>query len=186
MMPKMKTVLCACSPLFAVLVSASDAFARPAVEVESSRGATRCFSVRAPIATEVTTEDCNSVVQLCTRGYVSAGSGFLVGTTRFEGTGLGGGAVGEDSIVSPPAEPTTTWSYAGHLSVQTPVGRLDLDDIGVCNTARGTFAGTERVVGGTGLSTGATGDLFTFGLASAAGSRFDGTIEGKICIPTWR
>jgi len=144
---------------------------------------TPCFDVRATISVRFATDACDSVVGLCTRGTVrSRGAGFLRGTTRFRATGLGGGVVGEASIVTPPAEPPTTWAYSGELSIATALGTLELEDAGVFDTARGTFTELNRAVGGTGVFRGATGDLFIFGYAHDDFGGFDGTIRGDLCV----
>src|SRR5205814_7044026 len=93
----------------------------------------RCFDVFANIDARFATSGCTSPVGLCTAGTLS---GFPGGTTRFTALGLGGAPVGEASIVTPPAEPGTTWSYRGDLVYTTPLGALNLEDVGVLDTAR--------------------------------------------------
>jgi len=143
----------------------------------------RCFDTRATISVRFVTEGCTSVVGMCIAGRIRSRHGILSGTTAFQATGLGGGVVGEPSIVFPPAEPPTTWSYSGQLAVTGPLGTLDLEDVGVFDTARGTFTEMNRVMGGTGVWRDATGDLFIYGHAHDDFGGFDGTIRGQICLP---
>lgn len=140
----------------------------------------RCFRVHARIHALFSTTDCASPVGLCTAGTLR---GFPSGTTRFEALGLGGAAVGEASIVTPPAEPGTTWSYRGNLVYSTPLGDLRLEDVGVLDTIAGTFSELQRVVGGSGVFENATGDLFSYGHTTPAGDGFDGAVRGEICVP---
>lgn len=145
---------------------------------------TRCFSAHATIHATIDPTGCTSPVGLCTSGVVrSEGRGFLRGTTHFTATGLGGAPVGEASIVFPPAEPATTWSYSGDLELTTPFGNLSIADVGVLDTAHGTFTELERIAGGTGRLDHATGNLFIYGNTTPDGMGFDGTIRGRVCLP---
>src|SRR5688500_1377146 len=144
---------------------------------------TRCVDVRASIEVRFTTDGCTSPVGMCTAGEVRSRGGVLVGRSSFQATGLGGGVVGEASIVTPPAEPASTWSYSGELAIAGPLGTLELEDVGVFDTARGTFTEMNRVMGGTGIWRDATGDLFIYGHAHDDFGGFDGTIRGQVCIP---
>lgn len=141
---------------------------------------TRCFDVFANIDARFATSGCTSPVGLCTAGTLA---GFPGGTTRFVALGLGGAPVGEASIVTPPAEPGSTWSYRGDLVYTTPLGELRLEDVGVLDTVRGTFTELQRVVGGTGTFDGATGDLFSYGHTTPAGDGFLGAVRGSVCVP---
>lgn len=140
----------------------------------------RCFRVHASIDARFATSGCASPVGLCTAGTLA---GFPGGTTRFVALGLGGAPVGEASIVTPPAEPGSTWSYRGDLVYATPIGELHLEDVGVLDTARGTYTELQRVVGGTDGFEGATGDLFSYGHTTPAGDGFLGAVRGSVCIP---
>ena len=139
-----------------------------------------CVRVSAHIHALFTTSGCASPVGLCTAGTLH---GFPGGTTRFEALGLGGAPVGQASIVTPAAEPGTTWSYRGNLTYSTPVGDLRLEDVGVLDTIRGTYTELQRVVGGTGTFAHATGNLFSYGHTTAAGDGFDGAVRGDVCLP---
>lgn len=161
---------------------------RPGARPPAPAG-TRCFDVRAEISVLFTADGCDSPVGMCTAGTVrSRGAGGIVaGTTRFRALGLGGGVVGEPSIVFPPAEPASTWSYRGDLAITTALGVLNLEDVGVFDTVRGSFSEMNRVVGGTGIFRDAQGDLFMYGYSNASGTGFDGDIRGRVCVPTrWR
>ncbi|MEK7705839.1 MAG: hypothetical protein AAB426_12835 [Myxococcota bacterium] len=91
--------------------------------------------------------------------------------------------MGEASIVTPPAEPGSTWSYSGALDLTTRFGVLSFTDVGVFDTAGGTFSEIDRVRAGSGIYEGATGTLFMFGHAYADGSGFEGDVRGEICVP---
>jgi hypothetical protein len=150
----------------------------PAVAAQDS--AQRCFEVFANIDARFATTGCTSPVGLCTAGTLA---GFPGGTTHFVALGLGGAPVGEASIVTPPAEPGSTWSYRGDLVYTTPVGELRLEDVGVLDTARGTYTELQRVTSGTGSFDGATGDLFSYGHTTPAGDGFVGAVRGSVCVP---
>lgn len=139
-----------------------------------------CTRVRADIDTTITAEDCTSPYGLCAAGEVTR-NGLLGGTTWFVGEGLGGGAVGEPSVVTPPVEADTTWTYAGTLVITTDDGTLTLEDVGVYDTVGRPYSEFQRVVDGTGVFEGATGTLFSYGWAKEDGSGFRGRLRGKIC-----
>lgn len=143
-----------------------------------------CWEVRGTIAVTFQAEGCDSPVGICTRGVFESAPGFLRGSTRFVATGIGGGAIGEESIVTPPsAEPGSTWSYSGVLTIHTALGDLVLSDAGVFDTANGLFSQLDRVRGGTGLYAAASGRLFMFGDTYPDGSGFAGDVRGRLCIP---
>jgi hypothetical protein len=165
-----------------MLVSATMALltAAPGVVAQDDDDDDRCFDVFANIDARFATSGCTSPVGLCTAGTLA---GFPGGTTRFTALGLGGAPVGEASIVTPPAEPGTTWSYRGDLVYTTPLGELRLEDVGVLDTARGTYTELQRVMSGTGHFAGATGDLFSYGHTTPAGDGFIGAVRGSVCVP---
>jgi hypothetical protein len=141
-----------------------------------------CWAFHYDISTTLYTEGCTSPVGLCTTGEVTW-FGFHIASTTFQAVGLGGGAVGEESIVTPPAEPATTWSYAGDFAMDTWFGDVELEDVGVFDTSMGVFSEMQRVVGGDGFFDGATGVLWSYGFARADGTGFDGKLVGEICSP---
>ena len=154
------------------------------VTLASEAVADDCSRVRANIETTITAESCSSPYSLCTVGEITK-SKLIGGTTFFTGDALGGGAVGEESIVSPPVEADTTWTYAGTFVVTTDEGTLTLQDVGVYDTTGRPFAEFQRIVAGTGLFEDASGVLFSYGWAKEDGSGVRGRLRGKICWPDW-
>jgi hypothetical protein len=142
-----------------------------------------CFPIRANITTEFTADGCSSPVGLCTKGFLRSSFGFFSGRTHFEASGLGGEPVGEASIVTPPAEPSSTWAYSGVLTVHTRVGMITFTDVGVLDSAQGIFTELQRPVSGTHTFEGVTGALFVSGHLTEDGNGFDGNITGELCIP---
>jgi hypothetical protein len=151
-----------------------------APSVGAQESAERCFRVHAHIDARFTSTGCTSPLGLCTAGTLS---GFPGGTTQFSALGLGGAPVGQSSIVTPPAEPGTTWSYRGDLVYHTPLGDLSLEDVGVLDTVHGIYSELQRVTSGTGSFHGATGDLFSYGHTTPAGDGFIGAVRGDVCVP---
>lgn len=152
------------------------------VVLSSSAQADDCTRIRANIDTTIDAASCTSPVGLCAAGEITR-NGLLSGTTYFTGEGLGGGAVGEESIVSPPIVPDTTWTYAGTLVITTCDGTLTLEDVGVYDTVGRPYSEYQTVVDGTGVFAGASGTLFSYGWAKEDGSGFRGRLRGKICWP---
>jgi hypothetical protein len=141
-----------------------------------------CVPVRASIEAFFTDGPCESPVGMCTEGTVSSPLGLFSGSSRFVATGLGGEMVGEESIVTPPAEPATTWSYSGVLTIQTALGTLTFEDVGVLDTVAGTFTELERPLEGTGIYRGMSGALFISGYLTPDGNGFEGDIRGDLCL----
>ena len=143
-----------------------------------------CWTVRAEMSATFVAEGCDSVVGMCTAGTVQGP--LLSGDTWFSATGLGGGVMGEPSIVTPPAEPPSTWAYAGTLVIDTALGSLTLSDVGVFDTYGGGFSEVDRVVDGSGFYAGAEGTLFIYGVGYEDGTGFDSSIRGHLCVqPEW-
>lgn len=140
-----------------------------------------CFPLAGAIRVEMNMTGCTSPVGLCTSGTFR--SPFVSGTTRFRASGLGGQPMGEASIVSPPSEPTTTWSYAGELTISTRIGDLVLRDVGVLDTVAGTFTELNRPVSGTGTFAGATGNVYISGTVTGGVTGFEGRVTGNLCVP---
>jgi len=144
-----------------------------------------CFEVKGTIAVSFTAPgSCDSPFGMCTAGVTTGNHGFLDGTTAFSALGLGGGVIGEPSIVYPPVEPASTWTYRGTLVLSTKLGDLVTTDVGVLDTVGGVFTELVRVQSGTGLYVGATGTLYMFGTTYADGSGFGGDVRGQLCLPT--
>jgi len=134
-----------------------------------------CLPVHANINSEFTGTGCESPVGLCTEGMITNG-GFLNGKTFFTALSVAAAAG------MPGVEPETTLSYSGFLEVQTGHGDLQIQDVGISETATGTFSEIERIVGGTGRFAEASGTLFIYGDATADGTGFTGTIRGEMCL----
>lgn len=143
---------------------------------------TACFSMQGRLDVSFVSDGCASPVGMCTRGVYR--SPYVSGTTAFEATGIGGLPVGEASIVTPPAEPASTWSYSGNLTITTRLGTLTFRDVGVLDTAAGTYTELARPVSGTGTFAGMTGNVYVSGTVTEAGDGFTGTVSGRICVPT--
>lgn len=143
---------------------------------------TACFTMQGRLDVSFVTDGCASPVGMCTRGTFR--SAFISGTTSFEATGIGGLPVGEASIVTPPAEPSTTWSYSGNLTITTRLGTLTFRDVGVLDTAAGSYTELARPVQGTGMFAGMTGNIYVSGTVTEAGDGFTGAVSGRLCVPT--
>lgn len=142
-----------------------------------------CRTISASLSASFYADGCESQVGLCTAGdLLRRSGGQVVGSTDYVADGIGGGVIGEDSIVFPPVEPPTTWSYAGILTLITDLGDLISTDVGVFDTAGGGFTELNRVQGGTGIFEGATGTFFINGESFPDGSGFDADITGEICV----
>jgi hypothetical protein len=96
-----------------------------------------------------------SPVGFCSDGVIT--SGILKGTKLAVYQGLAPHAG------MPGVEPENVFSYSGPATFSTRSGELWLDQVGVLDLGRGTFTELQRVTGGTGRFTGATGELFVSG-----------------------
>jgi|SRR5690554_3187069 len=141
-----------------------------------------CRSISASLSATFFTEGCESEVGMCTAGDLTRRGGRVVGSTHYVADGIGGGIIGEDSVVFPPVEPATTWTYAGILRLITPLGELQSSDAGILDTAGGIFTEFNRVQGGTGIFEGASGTFYINGTTLADGSGFDAEITGEVCV----
>lgn len=170
------------SPLFFVVPALGLLLAAGVPAHADGRGPV-CFPVFARIVTHIVDGPCNSPVGLCTVGEVTSPLRVLRGPTQFTATGLGGQPVGEASIVTPPAEPATTWSYSGALTLTTSAGELHFNDVGVLDTVDGTFSELDRPASGSGAFVGVSGHVFVSGYVTPDGNGFDGRVTGKLCLP---
>ncbi len=173
-----------CTPIAALAVLAS--LAIPSGVAADRRSGEICWSPRAHMEGSFTTEECASLYGLCTTGVVTSRAGWLIGEFDFMVLAGGGGLLGEPSIVTPPIEPATTWSYVGEMTIATWLGDLHISDIGVFDTAGGTFSEVARVTGGTGLYAGVTGNLFIHGTSYPDGTGFSSDLSGRLCLPLRR
>lgn len=142
-----------------------------------------CVPVYAEMSATFFSANCTSPVGMCTAGNITTPTGTVIGVASYTAQGIGGGAVGEASVVTPPVEPATTWTYAGELVVSTWLGELTFSDVGIFDTAGGAFTEFDRLTSGTGLFEGASGTLFINGFGFEDGTGFASDIRGTICIP---
>jgi hypothetical protein len=133
-----------------------------------------CKKVHGHITTQITAENCDSPVLLCTTGTVTGG-GMLHGATAFTTLGLAPGA-GLSPVV-----PATTLSYTGNLTLTTRRGALALTDVGLLEQGTLRFTELDSVVSGTGDFAGNSGHWFISGFVTGGGTGFDGEIEGDLC-----
>lgn len=144
-------------------------------QADHSEDADSCIPVRAVLKASLVTDPCPPV-NLCTTGTLSrswlSGSSVFTGTAAAPAAGL-------------PNVPPTTLSYAGTMVVQTFMGNLELDNVGLFDTAPqgdGDFSQIGTVVGGTGIFASASGTLFFYGQnGSTPGSLFS-RVKGKVCF----
>lgn len=168
------------SSVFAVILSF---MAAGTAQAEDSTGQI-CVPVHAQLTATFVTEGCTSPVGFCTAGDLTSWTGYTLGVANYTAQGLGGGAVGEASVVTPAsAEPASTWTYAGTLVITTSYGELVLSDVGVFDTAGGAFTEFDRVTSGTGLFSGATGTIFINGFGFEDGTGFQSDLRGTVCVP---
>ena len=135
-----------------------------------------CQDVHGRIVAQVTTENCDSAVFLCTQGTIT-GSGPLNGASFFTTLALAPGA-GLSPLV-----PATTLSYTGDLVITTKRGTLTLRDVGLADFAGAVFTELDYVTSGTGKFAGATGTWFISGFVTGGGTGFDGDFDGQLCVP---
>lgn len=111
-------------------------------------------------------------------GNGSIADGPLRGNTRF--TGDASSLVPIVSTPSPPLEPLT-FSYAADTVITTPTGTINLRGAGVFERVAGGHGSLfNRVTGGTGAYTGATGRLY-YNFDTQAGGRVSGRLSGEVC-----
>ena len=132
----------------------------------------RCERVTAHYALQFVTTDCPSPIGLCAAGVI-AGNQLVTGTMFVSILGLA------PSIGLPGIEPETDVSIAAERTIITSHGTLMFRVAAVFDSARGEFAEINRVTGGTGRFTGATGTLWTTGTGTTF---FRGQATGKICF----
>lgn len=135
-----------------------------------------CKKVHGHITTQVTTENCNSPVLLCTTGTVTGG-GPLNGASTFTTLGLAP-AAGLAPVV-----PDSTLSYTGSLTLTTRHGQLSITDVGLLEQSSLRFTELDNVVSGSGEFDGQSGHWFISGFVTGGGTGFDGEIEGDLCEP---
>ncbi len=145
---------------------------------------TFCYPVRGRIDTTFAS-GCGSPYDLCTIGTSRDYLGLLNGSTTYSAQGLGGGPVGEASILVPAtAEPATTWAFGGDFVITTHLGELVLRDVGVFETAIGALAELARIRTGTGIYKDAFGTIFITGETTNGGAGVAARFYGEVCWNT--
>lgn len=144
-----------------------------AATANANEGAMRCKAVQADVEEVVTTENCNSPLNFCTKGTIDGNHG-LDGTTFFS---VEGGAA------TPPTSPGIR-SYSGVFTITTELGDLVLRETGVTyprpgNPEGGVLSSIIEVKSGTGRYEGATGIMFFHG--RALNGVFDVKLVGTLC-----
>jgi hypothetical protein len=81
----------------------------------------------------------------------------------------------------PGVEPESVFSYSGPATFSTGEGELWLDQVGVLDLGRGLFTELQRVVGGTGRFSGASGHLFVSGQFFTE-TDWTSDITGFVCL----
>jgi hypothetical protein len=153
------------------LIGTSTLLAPTSAEADDSDDDGSCKKISAEIVSTPTTIDCASPIGLCTEGTIRGNHG-LRGTTKF--TAL--------SAAPFPGEPPTTLAVTGALVITTRQGTLTTSDVFNFDTALGAFSSIERVTGGTGKFSGASGTLFIGGRVQTDGS-FLNELSGDLCVP---
>jgi hypothetical protein len=149
-----------------------------AASANADEGANRCKSVHADVQEVVTTENCTSPLNFCTKGTIDGNHG-LDGTTFFS---VDGGAA------TPPTSPGTR-SYSGVFTITTDQGELILRETGVTyprpgNPEGGVLSSIIEVTSGTGRYEGASGIMFFHG--RSLNGTFDVKLVGTLCTaPRW-
>src|SRR5262245_31014379 len=155
----------AITSMFGLLLCAASAYA--------DEDARRCRAVEADVQEVVTSENCTSPLNFCTKGTIDGNHG-LEGTTFFSVEG--GAAV-------PPTSPGIR-SYSGVFTITTELGQLVSRETGVTyprpgNPEGGVLSSIIEVTSGTGRYQGATGIMFFHG-RSLSGT-FDVKMTGTLC-----
>lgn len=116
-----------------------------------------------------------SPIGICADGVIT--SGILKGSKMAIYTA---GAPGAGLITEPPP----VASYSAHAVFTTRHGELHLSQLGVTDPVRQVFTELNRVVGGSGRFSGATGELFIFGTLETGEltTGFASRVIGTVCI----
>ena len=146
-----------------------------AVATASNAEAANCKSINARFVQVLVAEDCLSPIGICTTAQID--SGLLKGTKTFTATN----AVPTAGLGAPLVA-ASTLSYVGPVVIATEQGDLYVDFVGLIDTANDVFTELGRPVGGTGLFSGATGELFVHGNVLENDTVFDSTMTGEVCL----
>ncbi len=157
----------ATTSLFGLLLCAASASA------SAGEAASRCKNVHADVQEVVTSENCTSPLNFCTKGTIDGNHG-LEGTTFFS---VEGGAA------TPPTSPGVR-SYSGLFTIKTELGELVLRETGVTyprpgNPEGGVLSSIIEVNSGTGRYEGATGIMFFHG--RSLNGTYDVKLVGTLC-----
>jgi hypothetical protein len=142
------------------------------VATRSAAAKKGCFVIRGEQEDSLVAAGCTSPVGFCAAGTFKGNHGFH-GTSAFSATAF-------DPI---PSDPLGRLAVPGTSTYTTPNGQITVSDVSVFDVARGTFAGTGRIVEGTGEFDGATGDVFTSGHVSEDGQSFTTSFVIELCLP---
>ena len=116
-----------------------------------------------------------SPIAICADGVIT--SGILKGTKMaiYTAGAPGAGLFTESPLVA---------SYSADAVFTTKHGDLHLSQLGVTDTIRQAFTELNRVVGGTGRFSGATGELFIYGTLNTPEltTAFESRVVGTVCI----
>lgn len=136
-----------------------------------------CRPVHGHYVATFTTVNCTAPSGLCATGTITEG-GILDSSSLF---------VELDQAPSagmPASEPSTSVSYSGTLTINTPHdGMLQVRDLGVVAgpISAASFTELERPISGTGRFVNASHTFFISGVLSSNSTGFDGRIEGELC-----
>ena len=144
-----------------------------AASASAGEEASRCKDVHADVQEVVSSENCTSPLNFCTKGTIDGNHG-LEGTTFFS---VEGGAA------TPPTSPGIR-SYSGVFTITTELGELVLRETGVTyprpgNPEGGVLSSIIEVKSGTGRFEGATGIMFFHG--HSLNGTFDVKLTGTLC-----
>ncbi len=143
-----------------------------AASASAGEEASRCKAVHADVREVVTTENCTSPLNFCTKGTIDGNHG-LEGTTFFS---VDGGAA------TPPTSPGIR-SYSGVFTITTELGELPFERRVTYprpgNPEGGVLSSIIEVKSGTGRYEGAIGIMFFHG--RSLNGIFDVKLTGTLC-----
>ena len=134
--------------------------------------AEECKDLKGTQRDSLYSDGCTSPVGFCARGTFKGNHGFE-GQSAFSARAF-------DPI---PDDPLGRLAVPGTSSYTTVEGTILVDDVSAFDVERGTYAGIGRIVDGTAVYEGATGDVFTYGHVGADGSSFTTKFVIELCLP---
>jgi hypothetical protein len=132
-----------------------------------------CRSVHAKVRTDITTENCQSPVGLCTKGHIEGGP--FHAATAFLTLNIA------PSAGMPGTEPAENFSYSGFFHATQDNGSFVASDLGVLDVSHSAFTELSRSVSGTGKFANPTGTLVISGALVNNATGFDGFADGTLC-----